>query len=47
MNFAKRPKLDEYFAVLSASNSVGATILLVVAVAALCAVFSTFFWWIR
>lgn len=43
----KRRKFIDYFATLSASNSVGATVLLVLLVAMLCAIFSTFFWWIR
>lgn len=39
--------LSERLAFLSPHNSVGGTILLVLAVGILCAIFSTVFWWIR
>jgi|APCry1669192522_1035417.scaffolds.fasta_scaffold04516_3 hypothetical protein len=42
-----KPKPSDLPAYLSPNNSIGATIQLVLGVSILCAVFSTFFWWIR
>ena len=47
MSSPEDPKLRGFLEVLSVKNSVGGTIQMVLAVAVLCAVFSTIFWWLR
>jgi hypothetical protein len=47
MSSPKKHEIQSLIEMLSISNSMGATIQLVLVVAALCAVFSTLFWWIR
>lgn len=47
MSLFERKSIIESLKVLSPTNSVGGTVQIVLLIAALCAVFSTFFWWIR
>ncbi len=47
MSSRDKQSIIERIQFLSASNSVGATIQAVFLIAAMCAAFSTFFWWIR